>query len=155
MTAATLERPTTAPRTLRSTRQIPRALGSVAEARRWATACMETWALTDIDQDAVQLVVSELAANAVLHGLPRLYERDRIVLGACLGRGRLRITVHDPSPTLFTWPTGPAAAGSEHGRGLILVTSLADHYGVQRGRTSGKCAWCAWSTSTQILGGSS
>jgi anti-sigma regulatory factor (Ser/Thr protein kinase) len=78
------------------------------------------------------LVVTELAANAVLHaGSP-------FVVTLAVGRGAVRISVHDGSTVL------PAPRRKElmalSGRGLRLVDVLADRWGVEVA-IGGKVVW--------------
>ncbi|MER7835135.1 ATP-binding protein [Streptomyces sp. NPDC096040] len=87
--------------------------------------------------DDVLLCVSELTTDAVLHGVPP-------------GRGfRLRLTLH-PDGVLRTevHDSGPGelryrdmSPESEHGRGLLLGSLLADKWGVEE-RGPGKIVWC-------------
>jgi anti-sigma regulatory factor (Ser/Thr protein kinase) len=88
--------------------------------------------------DAVTLVVAELASNAALHG--RVPGRDfalRLVHEA--GAALVRIEVSD------THPAEPACVrpGSDevHGRGLLLVDTLAARWGVRERTGPGKTVW--------------
>lgn len=98
---------------------------SVAEARRFARTKLDEWGATDL-VDSASLVVSELVTNAVVHtGTTarldlRLESRD------------LRIEVEDrhPGRTVPMVAERPAE-DSEHGRGLMITTSLAAAWGVE------------------------
>lgn len=90
------------------------------------------------DHDAVTLVVAELAANAVLHGL--VPGRDfALLLRYDDDRHVVRIEVSD------THPAQPVCAqpgeDEEHGRGLVLVGSLAARWGVRDRLGPGKTVW--------------
>lgn len=89
--------------------------------------------------DEVLLCVSELATNAVRHGVPpgRGY---RLWVWPVAGGG-LRLEVHDSGdgwPRVRAEEAGPVDEG---GRGLVLVAALADAWGV-RERCPGKVVWC-------------
>ncbi|MCW7946750.1 ATPase [Streptomyces hygroscopicus] len=108
---------------------------SVPAARRVAYETLTGWGLADTERgDDVLLCVSELATNALLHGVPpgrhfRVFLRyDGVVL---------RLEVHDSGPGV------PRIAGDadEGGRGLLLVAALSDKWGV-RERDLGKVVWC-------------
>lgn len=92
-------------------------------ARILATERLRDWGIPPED---IPLVVGELAANAAQHG--RVPGRD-FRLSLTVRDGTLRIEVTDaradrvPDPQL-----GPVDA--ESGRGLLLVESLADRWGV-------------------------
>ncbi|MEU2597209.1 ATP-binding protein [Streptomyces hirsutus] len=80
--------------------------------------------------ERAELVVAELAANAVLHG--RVPGRCfRLTLALDPAAGRLRVEVTDARGDLWPWPA-PAEDGPDAlplgGRGLALVTALADHW---------------------------
>ncbi|MEU9558691.1 ATP-binding protein [Streptomyces fumanus] len=87
----------------------------------------------DVSQDLTEraeLVVAELAANAVLHG--RVPGRCFLLtLALDPAAGRLRVEVSDARGDLRPLPS-PAGAGvdplSTTGRGLSLVAALADHW---------------------------
>ncbi|WP_110944826.1 ATP-binding protein [Streptomyces niger] len=116
-----------------------RARRSVPEARAFAARAFADWGLGPRTDDAV-LCVSELATNAVRHGVPpgrafrlRLYQYGD-------DSGTVRIEVHDSGPG---WPrtrSSPHGADAEDGRGLLLVAALADKWGVDE-RNPGKVVW--------------
>lgn len=87
------------------------------------------------------LVVTELAANAVLHG--HVPGRDFAVRLAYPGElGRLRIEVSDArgERRLDARAPLPAPPDAEGGRGLLLMVTLALAWGV-REREVGKTVW--------------
>jgi two-component sensor histidine kinase len=81
--------------------------------------------------------VSELATNALVHGVPA--GRGFLLRLVLHGDGVLRVEVHDSGPGTVGIPE--ASAESEHGRGLLLVAALADKWGVGE-RNPGKIVWC-------------
>jgi anti-sigma regulatory factor (Ser/Thr protein kinase) len=102
---------------------VPRARHAVSEALRDAAV--------RADYDAVELVVTELLTNALLHGSGPIGVHA-VNHGDCV-----RIEVSDSAaedvPHRVT-----AGPGSETGRGLLLVSVLAARWGVQpsdRGKT--------------------
>jgi anti-sigma regulatory factor (Ser/Thr protein kinase) len=108
----------------------------VAVARDLTRITLTDWDVSERGDD-VLLCVSELATNALLHGVPphRCFRLDL----ALLADGVLRVEVHDSGPGEIRVPD--AAPESEHGRGLLLVAALADDWGV-RERDPGKIVWC-------------
>lgn len=115
---------------------------SVPAARAFVARALSEWDWNDRVDD-VLLCVSELATNALVHGVPpgRGY---RVHLHLDSG-GRLRVEVHDSGPGLarVREATVDADAEAEGGRGLLLVSELADKWGVDE-RTPGKIVWCEW-----------
>ncbi len=87
--------------------------------------------------DTAQHVVAELAANAVTHGC--VPGRDFELRLLRLPQNTLRIEVSDPRGDRQLRFAAQERDG-EHGRGLILVTLLADTWGVT-GRDVGKTVW--------------
>ncbi|MEW1696729.1 ATP-binding protein [Streptomyces sp. NPDC091278] len=107
---------------------------SVPLARDFTRRALADWGL-DACADDVLLCVSELATNALLHGVPpgRGYR-----LHLYLERpGPLRVEVHDSGEGT---PAVREPSG-ESGRGLLLVDTLADRWGVGP-RDPGKVVWC-------------
>lgn len=119
---------------------------SVAAVREFVRRAAEEWGLGERVDDVV-LCASELATNAVLHGVPagRGYlvrvERAESAAG-------LRIEVHDSGdgrdevrPASGQECPTEDETGGESGRGLIIVNAFADRWGVAV-RQPGKIVWC-------------
>ncbi|MDT0455462.1 ATP-binding protein [Streptomyces sp. DSM 41527] len=119
---------------------------SVSRARQFARTALADWDLDHLADD-VLLCVSELATNALLHGVPpgRGY---RLCLSLDEG-GLLRVEVHDSGageprlPVPLPCDGGEGEDEGESGRGLLLVSALADAWGVDE-RVPGKIVWCAF-----------
>lgn len=108
---------------------------SVPAARRHVAVLLEEWKLGGLIDDA-RLIASELTTNAVQHakGTGDFFEvelRRR--------RGLLIIGVSDSFGWQMPEPRVAAPADTD-GRGLAVVASLADAWGV-RPRASGKTVW--------------
>ncbi|MEU7556465.1 ATP-binding protein [Streptomyces sp. NPDC044571] len=121
--------------TLLRERVYPRSRQSVSTAREFTRVTLHAWGVT-CRRDDVLLCVSELATNALLHGVPpgRGYRLRLLRFGEAVrvevhgsGGGRPRVEDRDP--------------GAEGGRGLLLVAAVADRWGV-RARVPGKVVWC-------------
>lgn len=86
--------------------------------------------------DDVLLCVSELTTNALAHGGPP--DRGFVLRVTATADGLVHIEVHDAGegqPRLGEW-----SDDQEHGRGLWLVESLADKWGVTHCHP-GKVVW--------------
>lgn len=105
---------------------------SVPRARRFVTRELGQWHI-DAVRDEAALVVTELAANAVDHAHSdfevRLALTDRALRVEVLDNGH---GTPDPRP-----PT----AGSERGRGLLLVSAMSAAWGVDDVVDDGKVVW--------------
>ncbi|WP_167157850.1 ATP-binding protein [Streptomyces sp. MBT27] len=115
----------------------PRERQSVPAARKFATGAVADWGFFH-RLDGIALCVSELATNALLHGVPPgrgFLLRMRLWEGAVL-----RVEVHDSGGGVPRATEG-AADTDEGGRGLVLVAALADKWGVGE-RNPGKFVWC-------------
>jgi anti-sigma regulatory factor (Ser/Thr protein kinase) len=80
----------------------------------------------------LKLLVSELVANSVEHSGAR---RDQLIgLEIRVSDERLRVEVSDPGPG-FDLPCLPTEQPweAEYGRGLLIVDSLAQSWGVSHG----------------------
>jgi anti-sigma regulatory factor (Ser/Thr protein kinase) len=89
----------------------------------------------------VVLVVSELVTNSVRYGRPPLHLDLRRL------RGRIRIDVHDTvaqEPVLHD--REPVADDRESGRGLLIVSAVADEVGVEQVPGDGKHVYAAFDT---------
>ncbi|MGV9555704.1 ATP-binding protein [Streptomyces sp. NPDC003522] len=120
-------------RTSQLRRRLGRAdLRAVPETRRALRELLRHWGRPGQSETA-ELLTSELVTNALVHT-----DRDA-VFTATVGPGGLRVEVRDftagrPRPR----PRDPDEA--THGRGLVLVQSLADAWGV-RTYGIGKVVW--------------
>lgn len=106
----------------------------MSAARRFAAQAVSELGGTPGATSEVQLLVSELATNAVVHaGTP-------MRLSVLRGTDGLRVEVRDDDPHVPASPThmpGPTETG---GRGILLVDALADQWGVNCSE-KGKTIW--------------
>jgi hypothetical protein len=100
-----------------------------AAARHFAVDAVRRLAAADLADDAA-LVVTELAANAVVHA------RSGFTVDLAAGPDTLRIAVRDASPLP---PGAGLPAGPLHGLGA--VDTLASRWGVEPLGPSGKSVW--------------
>ena len=103
-----------------------------AAARHFAVDAVRRLGAADLADDAA-LVVTELAANAVVHA------RTGFTVDLAAGPDTLRICVRDASPL----PPGPAGPGLPAAplHGLGAVDALASRWGVEPLGHSGKSVW--------------
>ena len=109
---------------------------SVWLVRRQVAHALSAWGYGEDDTATVVLVCSELATNAVryAHVPGRSFEVGVSATGKeCL------VEVSDVSDDLPR-PTEPEP-DDEHGRGLLLVTALAESVGHRRRTPTGKTVW--------------
>ncbi|MFE9781833.1 ATP-binding protein [Streptomyces sp. NPDC005775] len=119
-------------------------------ARRLASHRVHTWGHrygSEVN-DTVSLIVGELAANAVTHGL--VPGRDAQVRLVRLTRERLRVEVSDTRGERMPAVRAVLPAGDEvAGRGLVLVAALCQEWGVSdRKGAPGKTVWAVVVTAT-------
>lgn len=115
------------------TETLPRRPESASRGRRLTVAALSAWGLSELE-DAGNLIVSELVANAVEHtACPSI----RVTVSRP-APGRVRIAVTDTSSQVPT--PGTPSDEDEHGRGLLVVASLAADAGTDLLRR-GKRVW--------------
>ncbi|MFI1710314.1 ATP-binding protein [Streptomyces griseoruber] len=107
-------------------------LRAVPEARRAVRELLRGWGKPGRSETA-ELLTSELVTNALVH------TDDEAVLTATVSPAGLRVEVRDSVPGRPR-PTVATADDGTHGRGLVLVQSLADSWGV-RAQGAGKVVW--------------
>ena len=103
----------------------------VARARRFVTASLDEWGMSD--RDDVALVTSELVTNACEHaGHPIIVTIER-------DGPRLRLEVSDGSAVL------PIVRALDHdrrdGRGMFIVEQLTSRWGAESTPDGGKTVW--------------
>lgn len=107
---------------------------SVAKAREFVRGRMTAAHATDCAVEDAQLVVSELATNALRHtGTPFCVTVD---IRPAAGETWIRVGVEDDDPTPPV--VRPAAPDAVSGRGLQIVDRCADRWGYHGLATGGK-----------------
>lgn len=106
-----------------------------AEARKRVRALIGLWGI-QVDAETAELLTSELVTNAVRHDAGEL-----ITLAVGCRHARLRVDVHDSASGRPGMPAGPCD-DTETGRGLLIVETLADEWGIYR-TPSGKAVYFA------------
>ncbi|GAA4599095.1 hypothetical protein GCM10023194_78230 [Planotetraspora phitsanulokensis] len=116
---------------------------SVTEARRFVTGFLRDWPCLE----AAELVVSELATNAVRHSASGRFG-GRFMVTIRVASNGLWLGVLDEggphSPQLST------DSDDEGGRGLLLVSTLAAQWGVC-GDEHGRTVWAVLSTAPALV----
>lgn len=82
--------------------------------------------------DDAEIAATEIVTNAILHG------REPITVALTVDAERLRVAVTDSSPVSPSFSLLDPTAVT--GRGLMLVSSVADHWGVEP-EAHGKTVW--------------
>ena len=107
------------------------ALSAIAPARHWARDRLTEAGVTDRPLETAILLVSELVTNAVR------VARDHVQL-QLIRVDKLLVEVSDDNHNLPSLE--PAGSMDEHGRGLQLVSKLAERWGTAR-KAVGKVVW--------------
>ncbi|MER6120260.1 ATP-binding protein [Streptomyces sp. NPDC001743] len=108
---------------------------SVRAARDFVREALADWGTGEARADDVVLCVSELATNALLHGVPP--GRGYRLMVWLRDAGQVYVEVHDSGDG----EPGVREPDGESGRGLVIVDALADRWGVGE-RSPGKVVWC-------------
>ena len=111
----------------------------VSDARAWGRAALPVVLGHPPGDDLagdVELLLSELVANAVRHG----GGVDRVTLTADAGCVRIDVRDHEPGE-----PAVSRDPGRESGWGLLIVDRLAAEWGVQHHPGDGKSVWLSLS----------
>lgn len=111
---------------------LDRSHGSPGEARRFVRRSLGKVALHEDLVDAVELLVSELVTNAVVHAS----SRPRVTLLVQADRVRVEVTDDDPALPARREPD----ADRPGGRGLLLLDRLASAWGAEPAEP-GKVVW--------------
>lgn len=110
----------------------PSELSSIPQARHFVRSSVSDY-LPVHALDTVELLTSEVVTNAVLHA-----DSDPVVEVAAEG-GTVRISVQDQNPA---WPSPKRVCDdATSGRGLALVDTMADAWGVESLPKEGKRIW--------------
>ncbi|WP_128428117.1 ATP-binding protein [Streptomyces cyaneus] len=107
---------------------------SARHIRAIARSLLDEWAMHEL-ADAVELGVTELVANVVRHVPDR---RCEVVI--LRQEGAVRVEVTDGCRQLPV-VSAELSLGAEGGRGLLLLDSVADKWGVDPVSGGGKAVW--------------
>ncbi|WP_267242885.1 ATP-binding protein [Streptomyces sp. PR69] len=120
--------------------------------REFAAMWLRTWDAPREVAETVTQLVGELAANAAVHG--RVPGRDFLITLHLTDDDRvLRIEATDTRAERLPTPPGQAPAPDEEsGRGLLIVDTLADRWGVTDGPVPRKTVWAELDLAHQSTG---
>lgn len=108
---------------------------SVGLGRHWVVGTAAEHGVTGMANQVVELLTSEILANAVLHG----GEGASIGVEVAHGAGVVRISVTDAGPrgpvVLRREPAAPS------GRGMAIVEAMSSRWGVDEDPEGGKTVW--------------
>ncbi|MGW0827552.1 ATP-binding protein [Streptomyces sp. NPDC002845] len=131
MTVTTFAAPTGHPR---YTESLPNEPSSARAARRLVRTALAVWGIEHLT-DCAELIVSEFVGNTVEHARGNMI---RVIVERPDSR-TVRVAVADkdrrkPTPRV-------TAPDDEHGRGLAMVSLVADDWGVEPKQWGGKVVW--------------
>lgn len=117
-------------------REFPAVPRSVPAARKFVQEVASAEQM-QVPLEVVALLTSELATNAVVFGNAEVFAVE--VSRSQQGAGRIRVEVVDgnPAPPALHGPND----GDVHGRGLLLVSSLASEWGSYNLPGAKKAVW--------------
>ncbi|AZQ37346.1 ATP-binding protein [Streptomyces cyaneochromogenes] len=107
-------------------------------AREFAAETLTQWGCSE-RLDDVRLCTSELVTNALLHGTS---PDDVILVRVEIHDAQLLVEVHDGGAG--TPRQRQVQDSSDHGRGLLLVSAIADDWGVAAREGPGKRVWASF-----------
>ncbi|WP_231126346.1 ATP-binding protein [Motilibacter aurantiacus] len=114
--------------------QLPGVAESVPTARAFLTDLLRRWKVPATAVEDVELLVSEVAGNAVRHG------RGDVAVEVSKSADTVHIEVHDEERSMPQLVDSEVHPDAEGGRGMWLVDALAERWGT-RGLDNGKAVW--------------
>lgn len=112
---------------------------AAGRARSFARSALNAWGLGELADD-VELVVTELLANAIRHAWPNRHGDDGdLALWLLRENNGCMCVVTDPSDSAPSLRQ-PGLSG-ENGRGLHVIHALSDHWGWSPLSEHGKAVW--------------
>ncbi|MEV1065921.1 ATP-binding protein [Streptomyces sp. NPDC050263] len=120
-------------------RRFPRSRASVRAARTFVEQVLAEWGCVD-RLDDIRLCVSELATNALLHGVP---PGRQYCVTLALDGPLIRLAVRDTGD--HPVPADPPPSDACSGRGLQLARHVSDDFGITE-HAIGKTVWTIFKT---------
>ncbi|MGW0572953.1 ATP-binding protein [Streptomyces tauricus] len=112
---------------------------AVAEARHRLRSQLDAWRIGSSDRDVAALLASELLTNALVHTTT-----SEITCAVEASSSQLVIAVTDDGSSKAVPTLRMAGLGAEEGRGLLIVRSLSERWGVCRdGGGGGQVVWAS------------
>jgi DNA-binding NarL/FixJ family response regulator len=111
--------------------RFPAELQSARAARKFVGSVLERWSCTDLE-DSIQLLVSELVTNAVIHA------KSDVEVALHLRADRVRVEVIDAATDYVH--RRDAGEEEQSGRGMALTEALASAWGIDT-LVAGKSVW--------------
>ena len=108
---------------------------SVAVGRHWVVRTVAERGVVGMANQVVELLSSELLANAVLHGP----QDGEITVAVTFGPGTVRVAVGDRGRRTPVVLHGEPAAPA--GRGMAIVEAMSNRWGVLETDDGGKTVW--------------
>jgi anti-sigma regulatory factor (Ser/Thr protein kinase) len=128
--------------------RVPAQPECVGEARRVAAEVLRSSRVPVSLRPDVELVVSELVTNAVVHGVE---SSDQHVLLVLMRSGAtLAVKMYDVNAQMGS--RAEPGPDSESGRGLLIVDELADRWGATSSQDS-KCLWADFDVWSELPDG--
>ncbi len=122
--------------------ELPATPAAASVARLFVRCLCEEWGVASV-ADVAELLSSELVTNAVLHA------RSGIELEAARTGSALRVDVRDVGHGQVQPKAQQAPTEAEGGRGLSIVASLAESWGVEES-LGGKSVWFTLSAPHEV-----
>jgi anti-sigma regulatory factor (Ser/Thr protein kinase) len=114
---------------------LPAERQSVAVGRHWVVRTAAVRGATGMTNQVLELLSSELLANAVLHGPAD----GGVGVQLVVGDERTRVSVSDGNPSSpVVMKTEPSAL---NGRGMAIVEAMSSRWGVDTHEDGGKTVW--------------
>ena len=117
----------------RACRRFEPTLFAATAARRFGTSTLAAWGLEQL-RDQVELAVSEMTTNAILHA------RSRFTVELTRHPDWIQLSVSDAGLSMTSDSHSMAEESATGGRGIPLVNAIASRWGIDL-RESGKTIW--------------
>jgi anti-sigma regulatory factor (Ser/Thr protein kinase) len=117
---------------------------AVARARSFVGEQLRAWRVPEETVEELILITSELVTNAFLHGRPPVDLRLR--------RSGTEVVLEVQDRAAVRPRRRLAHEDDEHGRGMLIVSTLADSWGT-RSIGTGKSVWCTRTVDAEVKAG--
>lgn len=121
---------------------------SVGLARQFVISTLSLWGINGEPAEDIRLCASELVSNALTHGTRAGHG---IIVRLSADDDYLRLEVHDSRDAAEHRPRVCHADDTDTGgRGMTIVETLADGWGIEDRAPLGKIVWSRFKTVTEV-----